>query len=112
MDAVLCSSHGTADAVSYINEVYRLLEPGGVFQLISLGQPHARLTALKCQAAASHVSTALPYPSAELQQRAATSAAATAAAKRLCQQQGQWCGRQQRAAVGVGISGGVPAAEA
>lgn len=80
LDAVLCSSHGTADAVAYINEVFRLLEPGGVFLLISLGQPHARLTALKCQAAASHVSTALPYLSAELQQRAAASAAATAAA--------------------------------
>jgi hypothetical protein len=79
LDAVLCSSHGTADAAAYINEVYRLLVPGGVFLLISLGQPPARLAALKA-APAMHTSAPLPYLSADLQQRAAASSAAAAAA--------------------------------
>lgn len=46
LDAVLCSSHGQADTIDYVNEVHRLLAPGGVFLLISLGQPHARLAVL------------------------------------------------------------------
>lgn len=79
LDAVLCSSHGTADAVTYINEVHRLLVPGGVFLLISLGQPQARLAALKATPAV-HTSAPLPYLSADLQQRAAASSAAAAAA--------------------------------
>lgn len=79
LDAVLCSSHGTADAAAYINEVYRLLTPGGVFLLISLGQPQARLAALKA-APAMQSTTPLPYLSADLQQRAAASTAAAAAA--------------------------------
>jgi ubiquinone/menaquinone biosynthesis C-methylase UbiE len=49
LDAVLCSSHGQADTVDYMNEVHRLLVPGGTFLLISLGQPHARLAALNVQ---------------------------------------------------------------
>jgi SAM-dependent methyltransferase len=78
LDAVLCSSHGTADAAAYINEVHRLLVPGGVFLLISLGQPQARLAALKA-APAVHTSAPLPYLSADLQQRAAATSAAAAA---------------------------------
>lgn len=50
LDAVLCSSHGQTDTVDYMNEVHRLLMPGGVFLLISLGQPHARLAALNVPA--------------------------------------------------------------
>lgn len=82
LDAVLCSSHGTADAAAYINEVYRLLVPGGVFLLVSLGQPQARLAALKAtpQTGGVHSASPLPYLSADLQQRAAASAAAAAAA--------------------------------
>jgi hypothetical protein len=49
LDAVLCSSHGQADTVDYMNEVHRLLVPGGTFLLISLGQPQARLAALNVQ---------------------------------------------------------------
>jgi ubiquinone/menaquinone biosynthesis C-methylase UbiE len=49
LDAVLCSSHGQTDTVDYMNEVHRLLSPGGTFLLISLGQPHARLAALNVQ---------------------------------------------------------------
>ncbi|KAF6261393.1 S-adenosyl-L-methionine-dependent methyltransferase [Scenedesmus sp. NREL 46B-D3] len=49
LDAVLCSSHGQTDTVDYMNEVHRLLMPGGTFLLISLGQPHARLAALNVQ---------------------------------------------------------------
>jgi ubiquinone/menaquinone biosynthesis C-methylase UbiE len=49
LDAVLCSSHGQTDTVDYMNEVHRLLAPGGTFLLISLGQPHARLAALNAQ---------------------------------------------------------------
>lgn len=79
LDAVLCSSHGTADAAAYISEVYRLLVPGGVFLLVSLGQPQARLAALKAAPAAT-LATPLPYLSADLQQRAAASKAAAAAA--------------------------------
>lgn len=79
LDAVLCSSHGTADAAAYVNEVHRLLVPGGVFLLISLGQPHARMAALQC-AALAPTSAPLPYLSADLQQRAAASNAAAAAA--------------------------------
>jgi len=79
LDAVLCSSHGTADAAFYIDEVYRLLARGGVFLLISLGQPHARLAALKAAPAAS-APAPMPYLSADLQQRAAASMAAGAAA--------------------------------
>jgi SAM-dependent methyltransferase len=82
LDAVLCSSHGTADAAAYINEVYRLLVPGGVFLLVSLGQPQARLAALKAapQTGGVHCPSPLPYLSADLQQRAAASSAAAAAA--------------------------------
>jgi hypothetical protein len=79
LDAVLCSSHGTADAAAYISEIYRLLVPGSVFLLVSLGQPHARLAALKAAPTATSA-TPLPYLSADLQQRAAASSAAAAAA--------------------------------
>jgi hypothetical protein len=84
LDAVLCSSHGTADAAAYIDEVYRLLVPGGVFLLVSLGQPQARLAALKVAppAGGTHCSSPLPYLSADLQQRAAASTAAAAVAAR------------------------------
>lgn len=79
LDAVLCSSHGSADAAAYISEIYRLLVPGGVFLLVSLGQPQARLAALKAAPTATSA-TPLPYLSADLQQRAAASSAAAAAA--------------------------------
>lgn len=79
LDAVLCSSHGTADAAAYVDEVYRLLCPGGVFLLISLGQPQSRLVSLRAAPAAASA-TPLPYLSADLQQRTAASAAAAAAA--------------------------------
>jgi hypothetical protein len=46
LDAVLCCHTGTADGAAYINEVHRLLSPGGMFLLISLGQPRARLSLL------------------------------------------------------------------
>ncbi|KAI8470462.1 MAG: S-adenosyl-L-methionine-dependent methyltransferase [Monoraphidium minutum] len=43
LDAVLCSGTGLGDARNYVSEAHRLLAPGGVFLLISLGQPDARL---------------------------------------------------------------------
>jgi SAM-dependent methyltransferase len=46
LDAVLCCHTGQADGAAYINEVHRLLAPGGMFLLISLGQPRARLPLL------------------------------------------------------------------
>lgn len=70
LDAVLCSSHGVADAAAYINEVHRLLVPGGTFLMISLGQPNARLATLNA-APAAHSIPLLPYLSAELQLRSA-----------------------------------------
>ena len=47
LDAVLCCNTGQLDAASYINEVHRVLAPGGVFLLISLGQPLSRMAALR-----------------------------------------------------------------
>lgn len=91
LDAVLCSSHGTADAAAYISEVYRLLVPGGVFLLVSLGQPQARLAALKAAPAAT-LATPLPYLSADLQQRAAASTAAAAAAAQVDSSAADKCG--------------------
>lgn len=46
LDAVLCSGHSVADTALYLDEVHRLLSPGGTFLLISLAQPGARLAAL------------------------------------------------------------------
>jgi SAM-dependent methyltransferase len=81
LDAVLCSSHGTLDGGAYMDEVYRLLTPGGTFLLISLGQPQARLAVLHAAPASSGAAAAaLPYLSPMLQQRVAAQAAAAAAA--------------------------------
>lgn len=85
LDAVLCSSHGQADTIDYVNEVHRLLMPGGIFLLISLGQPHARLAALNAlDGAASAASLGgLQYLSDKFRQMhlAVAAAAATAASK-------------------------------
>lgn len=51
LDAVLCSGTGLCDARSYVMEANRLLAPGGVFLLISLGQPDTRLSVLRAQPA-------------------------------------------------------------
>lgn len=81
LDAVLCSSHGQADSIDYVNEVHRLLMPGGVFLLISLGQPHARLAALNALASVPAASVAgLQYLSDKYQQLHLAVAAAAAAA--------------------------------
>lgn len=89
LDAVLCSSHGQADTLSYLNEVHRVLAPGGVFLLISLAQPHARLNAL--QAADGRSSAALPYLSSSYQQQNAAAAASGATAYRVGGEAGwQW----------------------
>jgi len=76
LDAVLCSSHGQADTQSYVNEVHRVLAPGGVFLLISLAQPQARLNALRFADGSCPV--ALPYLSSSYQQQHAAAVAATA----------------------------------
>lgn len=84
LDAVLCSSHGQADTIDYVNEVHRILMPGGVFLLISLGQPHARLAALNALANPPPASIAgLQYLSDKYQQLhlAVAAAAAGAASK-------------------------------
>ncbi|KAG2449570.1 hypothetical protein HYH02_005103 [Chlamydomonas schloesseri] len=47
LDAVLCSASGQLDAAKYMREICRLLKPGGVFLLISLGAPAARLALLQ-----------------------------------------------------------------
>lgn len=47
LDAVLCCMTGITDGDSYLNEVYRVLQPGGVFLLISLGAPAARMAMLQ-----------------------------------------------------------------
>lgn len=83
LDAVLCSSHGAADAAAYVDEVYRVLAPGGVFLLISLGQPQARMSVLRAgPPGAATQPRVLPYLSQLLQQRMAAeeTAAAVAAA--------------------------------
>ncbi|GIL66769.1 hypothetical protein Vafri_20265 [Volvox africanus] len=49
LDAVLCSQSGQIDAVKYLHEIDRLLEPGGKFLLISLGAPSSRLALLQKQ---------------------------------------------------------------
>eukprot|EP00878_Enallax_costatus_P001807 GHUV01001965.1.p1 GENE.GHUV01001965.1~~GHUV01001965.1.p1 ORF type:complete len:491 (+),score=177.40 GHUV01001965.1:514-1986(+) len=81
LDAVLCSSHGQADTIDYVNEVHRLLMPGGVFLLISLGQPHARLAALNALSSALAASLGgLQYLSDKYRQLHLAVAAAAAAA--------------------------------
>ncbi|GBF88791.1 hypothetical protein Rsub_01692 [Raphidocelis subcapitata] len=47
LDAVLCSGTGLGDARAYVSESHRLLAPGGVLLLISLGAPDARLSVLR-----------------------------------------------------------------
>jgi len=42
LDAVLCCKGGHADVMKYCQEVCRILAPGGIFLLISLGTPKAR----------------------------------------------------------------------
>jgi SAM-dependent methyltransferase len=79
LDAVLCSSSGPADAAAYMDEVIRLLSPGGVFLLISLGQPAARLAALRATPPGDGADP-LPYLSHLLQKRMADAASAAAAA--------------------------------
>lgn len=49
LDAVLCSGTGLGDVRCYVSEAHRVLVPGGVFLLISLGQPEARLAVLRAQ---------------------------------------------------------------
>ncbi|KAI8474620.1 MAG: hypothetical protein J3K34DRAFT_517946 [Monoraphidium minutum] len=49
LDAVLCSGTGLGDVRCYVSEMHRLLAPGGVFILISLGQPETRLSVLRAQ---------------------------------------------------------------
>ncbi|KXZ47534.1 hypothetical protein GPECTOR_34g693 [Gonium pectorale] len=49
LDAVLCSPAGQRDAAKYLQEIARLLRPGGTFLLISLGSPDARLALLEQQ---------------------------------------------------------------
>ncbi|EFJ42696.1 hypothetical protein VOLCADRAFT_97117 [Volvox carteri f. nagariensis] len=49
LDAVLCSQSGQVDAVKYLHEIDRLLQPSGKFLLISLGAPAARLSLLHKQ---------------------------------------------------------------
>ncbi|KAF8065563.1 Xab2 [Scenedesmus sp. PABB004] len=79
LDAVLCSSHGAADTAAYLGEVHRLLAPGGVFLLISLGQPGARLAALHAPSAAA-APPPPPYLSPAYAARHADEAAAAAGA--------------------------------
>jgi SAM-dependent methyltransferase len=79
LDAVLCSSHGITDSAAYIDEVYRVLKPGGVFLLVSLGQPQARLVALR----AGQAAPSLSYLSAELLQRSAAGSPVAEAAAAL-----------------------------
>ncbi|PNW77665.1 hypothetical protein CHLRE_10g446300v5 [Chlamydomonas reinhardtii] len=47
LDAVLCGASGQLDAARYMQEICRLLRPGGIFLLISLGAPSARLALLQ-----------------------------------------------------------------
>eukprot|EP00195_Chlamydomonas_chlamydogama_P006454 CAMPEP_0202899936 /NCGR_PEP_ID=MMETSP1392-20130828/9339_1 /ASSEMBLY_ACC=CAM_ASM_000868 /TAXON_ID=225041 /ORGANISM="Chlamydomonas chlamydogama, Strain SAG 11-48b" /LENGTH=421 /DNA_ID=CAMNT_0049586239 /DNA_START=342 /DNA_END=1607 /DNA_ORIENTATION=+ len=47
LDAVLCGEHGTADTLAYLKEVDRILIPGGIFLLISLGGPSTRLELMR-----------------------------------------------------------------
>ncbi|KAG2428805.1 hypothetical protein HXX76_011505 [Chlamydomonas incerta] len=47
LDAVLCGASGQLDAAKYMQEICRLLRPGGVFLLISLGAPSSRLSLLQ-----------------------------------------------------------------
>ncbi|KIZ01930.1 hypothetical protein MNEG_6033 [Monoraphidium neglectum] len=49
LDAVLCSGTGLGDVRCYVSETHRVLSPGGVFLLISLGQPETRLSVLRAQ---------------------------------------------------------------
>lgn len=49
VDALLCSKDGVANVAALLSEASRVLAPGGVFLLISLGDPARRLCLL-CQA--------------------------------------------------------------
>ncbi|GAX72762.1 hypothetical protein CEUSTIGMA_g218.t1 [Chlamydomonas eustigma] len=46
MDAVLCAKHSQQETFRYLREVDRVLRPGGIFLLISLGSPLGRLDVL------------------------------------------------------------------
>lgn len=92
LDAVLCSGTGLGDARCYVSETHRLLAPGGVFLLISLGQPETRLAALRAQPrrrrpssadAASGAPPPLWSPAPAPTPASAAAAAATALSARL-----------------------------
>ncbi|GLC47509.1 hypothetical protein PLESTB_001805400 [Pleodorina starrii] len=67
LDAVLCSQSGQVDAVKYLHEIDRLLQPGGKFLLISLGAPAARLALLQKQLWGAVQVLLLPKPLLYLQ---------------------------------------------
>ncbi|KYQ99865.1 hypothetical protein DLAC_03817 [Tieghemostelium lacteum] len=43
VDAVMCSDDDNSNALKIVEEVYRVLKPGGVFIIMSYGSPEARL---------------------------------------------------------------------
>lgn len=47
LDAVACAPGGSHDVLQYLKEVERVLKPGGVFLLVSLGAPTARQSVVK-----------------------------------------------------------------
>ena len=49
MDALLCSRDGVSNVSRMLSEASRVLNPGGVFLLVSLGDSARRLCLLCCE---------------------------------------------------------------
>mmetsp|Transcript_13474 Transcript_13474/g.23844 ORF Transcript_13474/g.23844 Transcript_13474/m.23844 type:complete len:236 (-) Transcript_13474:513-1220(-) len=48
LDAIVCGPNAFDNGKKALGEIYRVLRPGGVFLLITYGDPHSRLESLKC----------------------------------------------------------------
>jgi cyclopropane fatty-acyl-phospholipid synthase-like methyltransferase len=49
VDALLCSKEGVSNVSRMFSEASRILTPGGVFLMVSLGDPTRRLCLLCCE---------------------------------------------------------------
>ena len=46
MDSMLCSGHSYMDVARMLTQVHRVLKPGGIYFLVTLGEPKERLVHL------------------------------------------------------------------
>lgn len=63
LDSLMCGSSAPTSAASMIKEVRRVLKPGGVYMLITYGDPRVRIPHLKCEGAPWEIKLhAIPRP--------------------------------------------------